>query len=250
MRPLVTVHICTYNRANTIKKALDSVISQTYKNLQILIVDDASSDNTEEIVRKYSDDRIEYYKNESNLGITKNRNKALSLSKGKYIAVLDSDDYWIDENKISDQVNFLEKNPAYALVGTYTNIADENGGLIKKLQPETLDREIRQKMLMSNQFSHSSVVYRKDTLEKYNDKYFIWEDYAAWLEIGSKYKFANLPITTTNYTRHSGNISKDKKIKGIVTLGEIIADNKNNYSNFYLASLKNKIRLLKTILGL
>ncbi len=249
-KPLISINICSFNRANLIAKAIESALAQNYRNIEIIIVDDNSSDNTEEVVDSFisSNPNIFFYKNAGNLGITKNRNFALQKSKGKYIAVLDSDDYWLVENKLSEQVDFLEQNPDHALVGTYTKVVDANDLEIDKITPETTDEKIRSKILLQNQFTHSSVLFRKDALESYNEKYFIWEDLAAWLEIGKKYKFANLPKIYTAYKKHSTNISQTKKIKGVITLGKIIKDNKNNYPNYFNAYFKNKLRLLRSVL--
>ena len=106
MKPVVSVVIPTFNRQAFIGEAIESVQKQTFSDWEMLIVDDASTDNTESIVKEYvqKDPRIKYYKNEKNLGIAKTRNKCLELSQGKYIAPLDSDDIWLDENKIRDQV--------------------------------------------------------------------------------------------------------------------------------------------------
>ncbi len=244
--PLVSVQICTYNRADFLPKALDSVLSQNYPNLEIIILDDASTDDTEKIISEYAskNSNIKYYRNEENLGITATRNKILSLTNGRYLAVLDSDDYWIDSNKISAQVNFLEENPEYALVGTFCNLVDKNGRTIKKIERQTDDSKIRQKILCQNQFMHSSVLYKKNSFNEYSNNYPTGqvEDYATWLELGKKYKFANLPIFTTNITEHSGNISKTKQNQNINELSKIITDYKKVYPRFYLAKLKNFFR--------
>lgn len=249
-KPLISINICTFNRANLIAKAIESALAQNYPNIEIIIVDDNSIDNTEEIAKKIiaTNPNIFYYKNAGNLGITKNRNFGLEKSQGKYIAVLDSDDYWLNENKLTEQVEFLEQNPEYALVGTFTKVVDAEDKEIIILKPEITDEAIRQKILLQNQFTHSSVLFRKDSLSAYNEKYFIWEDLAAWLDIGCKFKFANLPKIYTAYKKHSTNISQTRKIKGVRTLGEIIKDNKNHYPQPLKASLKNKLRLIKSII--
>jgi glycosyltransferase involved in cell wall biosynthesis len=250
-KPLVTVHMCTYDRADFISKALESVQSQTYDNLEILVLDDNSSDNTAEIVRNYSqsDSRIKYHKNESNVGITTNRNRALSLSNGKYIAVLDSDDYWIDENKIEDQVKFLESNPDFAVIGSYAKFVNEKDEEVFTYKPETKHDAIIKKILIKNQLVHSSVLIREEAFEKYPQQFSIWEDYALWLEIGKKWKIANLPITTTAHKKHSSNISKTKKLKNTKTLDQIIKNYKKDYPNYYLATFKNKLRILKSLIS-
>ncbi len=249
-KPLVSVNICTYNRADLLSKALESVLAQNYTNLEILVLDDHSTDDTESVVLSYTNkhNNIHYFKNSSNLGITKNRNLGLEKSSGKYIAVLDSDDYWLDENKISEQVDFLQANSDYALVGTYTKVVDSDDKEITILKPELNDLNIRNKILLQNQFIHSSVLFKKDSLKSYNENYFIWEDYSAWLEIGKNHKFANIPKIYTAYKKHSSNISQSKKISGALTLEKIIKDNKKYYPNYFKAIIKNKLRLLRSIL--
>ena len=252
-KPLVSVHICNYNRANKISKAIDSVLDQNYQNLQILIMDDASDDNTSEIIEPYlqKDSRVEYYKNTTNLGISKNRNKALSLSKGKYVAVLDSDDYWINNDKLNLQVDFLENNSNHGVVGTYTKFVDNHEKELFIFKPNLIDSAIRKNILMKNQFVHSSVLFRKNILNTYNEQeiFKAKEDYVAWLEIGKKHKLANLPIITTLYLQHESNSSKENLVTYIKNLGIIIKNYKNDYPNYLKASLKNQIRLVKAILG-
>ena len=107
--PLVSVVITTFNRAQYIVKAIDSALAQTYKNLEIIVLDDCSHDNTPQILSEYSrkDNRIKIFRNETNLGVAKNLNKGVGLSQCKYIAILDSDDSWCDKDKIQKQVDFL-----------------------------------------------------------------------------------------------------------------------------------------------
>lgn len=249
-KPLVSINICTFNRADLIAKAIESALAQNYPNIEIVIVDDNSTDDTEEVVKKfaYQNQNIYFFKTSGNQGITKNRNFGLEKSHGKYIAVLDSDDYWLDENKLTEQVDFLEQNPDHVLVGTFTKVVDVEDKEIDTLKPETTDQSIRDRILLQNQFTHSSVLFRKDSLPSYNEKYFIWEDLAAWLDIGRNYKFANIPKVYTAYKKHGTNISQTRKIKGVKTLGEIIKDHKNHYPHPFKADLKNKLRFIKSII--
>ena len=97
MNDLVSIVMPSYNTGKYIAESIESVIKQTYKNWELLIVDDCSSDNTDEIVEPYlTDARIKYFKNKMNSGAAVSRNKALRESKGKWIAFLDSDDIWTD----------------------------------------------------------------------------------------------------------------------------------------------------------
>ena len=109
--PKVSVVICTYNRAQYLPQAIESVLAQSFQDLELIIVDDASNDDTKAVMERYaSDSRIRYIKNDINLGLGKNRVKSTKDAHGEYIAILDSDDYWVDVNKISKQVDFLDKN--------------------------------------------------------------------------------------------------------------------------------------------
>ena len=107
---LVSIIMPSYNTAKYIAESIKSVQAQTYKNWELLIVDDCSSDDTDDVVRPFlSDERIKYLKNEKNSGAALTRNKALREAKGKWIAFLDSDDLW-HPNKLEKQIEFMVKN--------------------------------------------------------------------------------------------------------------------------------------------
>ncbi|HZH60171.1 MAG TPA: glycosyltransferase family 2 protein [Metabacillus sp.] len=104
---LISVVIPTYNRGDLLRRSINSVLNQTYTNLELIIVDDASTDNTKEIVFSYKDDRIKYYRLDINTQGTKPRNLGILKSNGKYIALLDSDDEWVP-TKLEKQVEFIK----------------------------------------------------------------------------------------------------------------------------------------------
>lgn len=115
----ISITMLTYNRAKYIREALDSVVSQSFQDWELIIIDDGSTDTTAEIVNSYKkDSRIRYIINDSNRGIVYSRNKALEMSRGTYIAVLDSDDVWSDKKKLELQIAFLEEHDEYTLVGS------------------------------------------------------------------------------------------------------------------------------------
>lgn len=109
MNDLVSIIMPSYNTANYIGDSVQSVINQTYKNWELLIVDDCSEDNTDEVVSMFVDERIKYLKNSSNCGAAVCRNRALREAKGKWIAFLDSDDLWLPD-KLEMQIDFMEKH--------------------------------------------------------------------------------------------------------------------------------------------
>ena len=124
MNELVSIIMPSYNTARFIDKTIESVLKQTYKNWEMLIVDDCSTDNTEEIVSKYDDKRIIYLKNQKKSGAAVSRNKALKNAKGKWIAFLDSDDLWYP-TKLEEQINYMKKNK-YSFSYTSFEEFDEN----------------------------------------------------------------------------------------------------------------------------
>lgn len=123
MSDLVSIIMPSYNTGGFIAESIISVLKQTYKNWELIIVDDCSSDNTDEVVGRFlKDDRIRYLKNEKNRGAAISRNRALREAKGKWIAFLDSDDLWLPE-KLVKQIDFMEKNDYHF---SYTNYSEIN----------------------------------------------------------------------------------------------------------------------------
>lgn len=125
MNDLVSIIMPSYNTGKYIGQSIESVLRQTYTNWELLIVDDCSCDNTDEVVKSYSDSRIKYFKNDKNSGAAVSRNRALREAKGKWIAFLDSDDIWLPE-KLDRQIHFMLTNGYHF---SYTNYAeiDTNG---------------------------------------------------------------------------------------------------------------------------
>ena len=197
MTPLVSVILPTYNRDKTIAKAIESVWRQSYKNLELIIVNDASKDATAKLVSslaKYNP-KIIILQNEINLGIVASLNKGIKAARGKYIARLDDDDVWCDDKKIEKQVEFLEKNPEYCLVGGGVIKVDKNDKeIVRYLLPKE-DEYIRKKILINNVFAHTTVLFRKDIFLKvggYDEKFCFIEDWDLWLKMGKISKFYNL----------------------------------------------------------
>lgn len=138
--PLVSVCIGAYNRKETIRECVDSVLAQTWENKEVVVVDDASTDGTREVLQEYGE-RIHLICRDSNSGICPvTRNQAARASKGKYVAFLDSDDVWYPE-KLEKQVGFLEANPDIPLCHTLCNVIDRDSKVVGVRQPlETIPK--------------------------------------------------------------------------------------------------------------
>lgn len=250
--PKISIIICTYNREDFIKRAIESALSQSFSDFEIIIMDDASSDNTERIVRDLiqNNTRIKYVRNDVNLGISRNRNKGATLAKGQYIAILDSDDMWGDREKLQKQFNFLENNSDYVLVGSNIEVVDENENLIKETDFATEDTIIRGKILKTNQIPHSSVMYRKSAFEKaggYNESLSCDEDLDLFLRLGLLGRMKNLREITTSYTKHLDGFSQKRKISMAWNHIVIISKYFGKYPNWLVAMFWAKIRLFKNL---
>ncbi len=235
----------TYNRAWSIGEAISSVLSQTYTNFELIIIDDGSTDNTREIVTGFADPRIKYINHEANQGLMARRKESLAAASGVYVAVLDSDDVWCDNNKLTEQINYLETNPETAIIGTNIIMIDSHGTEVGRNSYYTDDASIRNNILIRNQFAHSSVVMRKSLLEKTQGygNFPVAEDLALFLDLGQYGTFANLLSYSTKY-RINNNGEGSDKIKIISNVLAIIKLHKNTYPNYRLAWLKYNLYLI------
>ena len=209
MSGLVSVIMPSYNTAEYISESIASVRKQTYTDWELIIVDDCSADNTDEIVKPFlSDKRIKYIKNETNSGAAVSRNRALREAKGKWIAFLDSDDLWHPE-KLEKQIRFMEKN-GYKF--TYTDYRIQlNGEWLPYVYtgPNVVNRR---KMRDYCYFSTITVMYDREfigliqiePIRKNND-------YAMWLKIIEKSPCHRLNECLSYYIKHDGSIWHDKK---------------------------------------
>jgi glycosyltransferase involved in cell wall biosynthesis len=207
-RPLVSVVMPVYNAEKYLQLTLDSVIGQDYPNLEIVIVNDGSTDNSKNIILEYKEPRIRYFENPKNCGIVKTRNRGLEEARGKYIAVMDSDDIALPD-RIKIQVEFLEKNPSYGMCGTWFQTIDGDGNLLKKARFPANDKDARSNLIVHNCFCHSTVMMRSKLAKEfmYDIGYDVVEDYQLWYKISRVAKIINLPHFTTYYRVHGNNIS-------------------------------------------
>lgn len=251
MNKLISIILPTYNGSKWLRKAIESVQRQTYTNWELLVIDDGSIDNTAQILTDLAqkDARIVYIKNEQNLGIQKTLNKGIKEAKGEYIARLDDDDQWIEEDKLKKQIEFLEKNSDYVLLGTGVVVVDEEEKeQFRYLVPEK-NKEIKNKLLGKNCFVHSSVMFKKDValgLGGYGESKEVYhiEDYDLWLKLGTKGKLANLPIYGVQFTLRAGSISSTNKTIQFKRIISLIKKYKKFYPNYDLALLRSVLRYL------
>ena len=228
MSELVSVVMPSYNTAEYIREAIQSVLSQTYTDLELIIVDDCSTDNTDEIVSTFKDDRIKYLKNEKNSGAAVSRNYALREAKGKWIAFLDSDDIWLPE-KLERQLKYMKEHN-YSF--TFTDYKIQLNGVWLPYVYFGPDFVNKRKMKDYCYFSTITVIYDREKvgliqiadIKKNND-------YAMWFKVIEKCKCYRLPECLSYYIKHENSISSGKKIKLV----------KHHYIMFRKALNKGKI---------
>ena len=166
----LSVIIPTYNDSKHIKNSIDSVLGQSFKDLEIIIIDDGSTDNTKDILKTYIESNKIIYLYQENKGQLHAKNNGILVAKGNYLAFLDSDDEWIDNDKLTKQVNFLDKNPEYVLIGTSGVVVDENKNKITNYNVPLDDLTIRSNILLKNPFIQSSVVIRNNIFNIFKPK--------------------------------------------------------------------------------
>ncbi len=157
--PLVSVIIPTYNRKNTILASVNSVLNQTYKNIELIVVDDCSTDDTEKTVKSIDDSRIKYIKLEKNSGACVARNKGIEVSQGQFIAFNDSDDLWLPE-KINRQIDFLNKKNADIVLCKMECRTPENK-FIHNFPNIKLDKKISYKELLKYNSASTQTIFGK-----------------------------------------------------------------------------------------
>lgn len=211
---MVSIIMPAYNAEKTIRESIESVISQTFKEWELIIVNDFSTDNTEEIIKEYlSDSRINYIKNNENLRVAKTRNKGIQESKYKYIAFLDSDDLWKPE-KLEIQITFMESNNIAFTSTDYELITFEGDKLNKYIKAKNKNYK---QLLKGNSIGCLTVVYNKELIEEVSMPNIGHEDYATWLEIlrVNKIKVYSInAILALHRTGHESLSSNKKRSSG------------------------------------
>tara|TARA_R110002126_G_scaffold110918_1_gene248364 strand:- start:78165 stop:79052 length:888 start_codon:yes stop_codon:yes gene_type:complete len=206
MKSLVSIIIPTYNRALELKRALESVIEQTYQNWECLIVDNNSTDNTDEIIQEFDDKRIKLFKINNHGIIAASRNKAIQEAKGEYIAFLDSDDWW-KPSKLEVSLEYLERGADVVYHGLWC-MHKMNQTALRKRQvgSRTVIVPVYHDLICNgNALANSSVVLRRELLNRAGQisedpELVAAEDYECWLRVSKLTdKFVQIPSVLGYY---------------------------------------------------
>lgn len=213
--PLVSVVMPVYNGEKYLKPAVASILNQTFRDFEFLIINDGSTDRTGEILRDYKDPRIIIINNENNLGLVRSRNKGLDAARGKYIATIDADDVALPE-RLAKQVNFLNRHREIGILGSYYYQVDYPGRKVKMIPLPENDLQVRWISLLGCPFGHSTIMLRRDILVRnklhYDASFPVAEDYELWTRVLKYTRGANLREPLLIYRMHGENVTSKKRI--------------------------------------
>lgn len=183
--PKVTVLMSVYNGQKYLREAIDSILNQTFRDFEFLIINDGSTDRTAEILQSYHDPRIKIINNEKNIGLIESLNKGLELAKCEYIARMDADDISMP-NRLSTQYAYMKSNPDLAICASSYEQIDENGNTIKTIKGYLGCEQLYYFLTFANFLAHSTVLLKKSIVLKlkgYDDRVLHAEDYDLWYRV-------------------------------------------------------------------
>jgi len=213
-KPAISVIMSVYNSEKHLVEAIESILNQTLKDFELIIINDGSKDNSSKMIKEYKgkDKRIIVINNKSNIGQTKSRNKALKIASGKYIAIMDSDDISLHK-RFEIEHNYLENNRGIFLVGTGAININEEGKSTNRFKPITNKFFLEHKLAKKNEIYHPTIMFRNERIH-YREKFRYSEDYDFYLSLllDSK-KLVNIKDELLCYRKSEGEVFLNKFIK-------------------------------------
>jgi glycosyltransferase involved in cell wall biosynthesis len=211
--PLVSVVMSVHNSSTYLAESIESILNQTFQYFEFIIINDGSTDRSNEILEKYKqlDDRIYLYHQEQQ-GLPTALNQGIQLAQGKYIARMDADDISLPE-RFEKQVDFMEAHPEVGVCGTRVKTIGESGGYINAYPSD--DETIRCWLLFGMGLAHPSIFLNKELLQKHNleydSSYRYGEDYALWVSASQSFALANIPEVLLLYRLHPQQMGQSYK---------------------------------------
>lgn len=240
----VSVIMSTYNTEEEfLRESIESILNQTYKNLELIIVCDGC-ERDYKIISTYNDSRIKTICHDKNKGLPCSLNEAIDISNGEYIARMDSDDISV-KNRIEEQVKFLEENQEIDICGTSAKLFGSRNK--KKTIYLNGIEEIEIQLLYKATLIHPTVMIRKKIFEefKYNEEFRYSQDFELWSRVIQKYKIAFMPFVGLNYRIHDKQASTEKKEEQAVLSMKVIKNNSSRITGKY----EDKIYQTLCVLG-
>ena len=238
MSPLVSILMPVYNTAPYLKEAMDSMLSQTFKDFELIVLNDCSPDNADEILDTYNDTRIVRYKGERNMGLSNVLNAGMDMARGKYIARMDSDDISLP-NRLEIQVKYMEEHPDIDLCSCGMKMFGAKDDIwVRDSDPE----KVKVTALLFSPILHASSIWRKESFDKHGLRFrqemVPAEDYDMWCRALSKgLKLVNLPNVLYRYRIHPSQATTQTE-KSRLKCREI----QQEYMKDVLPTLSNKNR--------
>ncbi len=231
----ISVLMPVYNAEKFLKDSILSILNQTYQNFEFLIIDDGSTDNSLEVIKKFKDKRIVLLENKKNKGIVYSLNKGLKIAKGKYLARMDADDIAYPE-RLQNQYDFMENNPQIDVLGSDYKCFGNSNSVVKMPQKH---EEIVASMFFHNSIAHPTVFLRLKKIKEFNifyeNTYLYVEDYELWTRERKRLQFTNIDKILLKYRVHSFQTGSTHIIKQI--------KNTNKIKEIYLSELYPEISL-------
>lgn len=208
--PKISVLMPVYNGERYLQEAVESILAQTFTDLELIIVDDGSTDHTSEILTRFQDPRVRLVRNENNQGIVKSRNIGLKAARGEYIACMDADDVSLPR-RFAKQVEFLDSHPEVGVMGTGVLVMDSSGLRTLRRQIITEHQVMRWGLCFFTPIMHSTVMMRRKVAEEaggYRQEMVLAEDYDLWRRLSDVTRLANLPDELVFLRRHNTNVTR------------------------------------------
>jgi glycosyltransferase involved in cell wall biosynthesis len=241
-QPAVSVLVATYNRPHGLDRAICSVVSQQFINWELLILHDGGCQITESIAEQWQrkDSRVRYLHRETPAGIGAALNFGIEHSRGRYIAVLDDDDAWIDTEKLKLQTDFLDANPLHVACGGGAVVIDESGRETMRHLKSAHDAQIRRGLLVANPIIHSTILFRSSAVRSiggYDETLSGFQDWDLWLRLGTHGKFYNFQRYFTAYMIWASGGSSGSMRSNSASALRIVMRHRGSYTRFPLAFL-------------
>lgn len=223
---LVSVIMSVYNSEDYLEGCINSILNQSYSNFQLIIIDDASSDRSKQIIKNFEkkDGRIVAFYNTHNKGLTYNLNRAIEASEGEFIARMDSDDISV-RDRFEKQVDYLNKHDDVDICGSWAYIIDSNSKLRYCAKRKVNDDMIKAQLIFGNPMTHPSVMIRRSALDSthYDESFRTMQDYKLWVDLYS-HRFHNIPEFLLLYRINDKGVSKTgrKKVEERIKTAERI----------------------------
>lgn len=220
--PKITVLMAVHNGGKFLREAINSILNQTYSDFDFLIVNDASTDDTLDIVNSYRDNRIRLLHNQRNIGLAASLNLGIDRARGEYIARMDCDDISLPK-RLERQVKYLDSNPDICVCGTWAEVIDDQGAKVRD-RPMPTGRALQLRLWLTSPVIHASAMIRRHQLgnTRYDPSLACAQDFDLWFKLRKKCKLDNIPEVLLKYRVHHDNISQQRKVEQL----------KNSYTIF------------------